>query len=180
MKKIINIGGKDYTIQSSALTQFKYRDMTGRKLMQDINKIKDLRKENDDILAVLDDFLEILLQITYVMIIESDVKQVGSFEDFLKGIEKLFDDTKWVDEVIDLAVTPISGEIKQIPNNSQSDEPIDEYEVMALAKRLNITMDDMKEMSFVSLLNILLSTIENESFDGTRKATQEDIDRVFG
>ena len=37
MKKIINIGGKDYTIQSSALTQFKYRDMTGRKLMQDIN-----------------------------------------------------------------------------------------------------------------------------------------------
>ena len=42
MRKIINIGGKDYTIQSSALTQFKYRDMTGRKLMQDINKIKNL------------------------------------------------------------------------------------------------------------------------------------------
>ena len=68
MKKIINIGGKDYTMQSSALTQFKYRDMTGRKLMQDINKIKDLREKNDDILSVLDDFLEILLQITYVMI----------------------------------------------------------------------------------------------------------------
>lgn len=109
MKKIINIGGKDYTMQSSALTQFKYRDMTGRKLLHDINKIKDLREKNDDILAVLDDFLEILLQITYVMIVESDVKQVGSFEDFLKGIEKLFDDVKWVDEVIDLAVTPISG-----------------------------------------------------------------------
>ena len=109
MKKINNIGGKDYTMQSSALTQFKYRDMTGRKLMQDINKIKDLREENDDILAVLDDFLEILLQITYVMITESDAKQVGSFEDFLKGIEKLFDDVKWVDEVIELAVTPISG-----------------------------------------------------------------------
>ena len=109
MKKIVNIGGKDYTMQSSALTQFKYRDMTGRKLMQDINKIKDLREKGDDILAVLDDFLEILLQITYVMIVESDAKQVNSFEDFLKGIEKLFDDTKWVDEVIDLAVTPISG-----------------------------------------------------------------------
>lgn len=37
----------------------------------------------------------------------------------------------------------------------------------------------MKEMSFVSLLNILLSSIETPS-DGTRKATQEDIDRVFG
>lgn len=40
-------------------------------------------------------------------------------------------------------------------------------------------MEDMKEMSFVSLLNILLSSIESSS-DGTRKATQEDIDRVFG
>ena len=109
MKKIIRIGNNDYSMQSSALTQFKYRDMTGRKLMQDINKIKDLREQNEDILAVLDDFLEILLQITYVMIVESDAKQVGSFEDFLKGIERLFDDVKWVDDVIDLAVTPISG-----------------------------------------------------------------------
>jgi|GEM_PF-3482053 len=115
MKKIINIGGKDYTIQSSALTQFKYRDMTGRKLMQDINKIKDLREDNDDILAIIDDFLEILLQITYVMIVEADNNQVGSFEEFLKNIEKMFDETKWVDEVIDLAVTPISGGNKTNP-----------------------------------------------------------------
>lgn len=41
-------------------------------------------------------------------------------------------------------------------------------------------MDDMKEMSYVSLLNILLSNIENTTSDGTRTATQEDIDRVFG
>ena len=51
---------------------------------------------------------------------------------------------------------------------------------MALAKRLNITIDDMKEMSFTSLLNILLSSIEDTASDGTREATQEDIDRVFG
>ena len=109
MRKTINLGGKDYFMQSSALTQFKYRDLTGRKLMQDIDSIQKMRKENEDIISALDDFLEILLQITYVMIVESDNKQVGSFEDFLKGIERLFDDTKWVDEVIELAVTPISG-----------------------------------------------------------------------
>lgn len=109
MKKIIKIGGKDYTMQSSALTQFKYRDMTGRKLLQDINKITKLKKEHDDILEILDDFLEIILQITYVMIVESDDKQVDTFVDFLKETEKLFDDTKWVDEVIELALTPISG-----------------------------------------------------------------------
>lgn len=34
----------------------------------------------------------------------------------------------------------------------------------------------MKEMSFVSLANILLSTVE----DDEKQATQEDIDRYFG
>ena len=53
---------------------------------------------------------------------------------------------------------------------------MDEYEVVALAKRLNITIDDMKQMSFVSLVNILISTIEEKE----SKATQEEIDRMFG
>ena len=34
----------------------------------------------------------------------------------------------------------------------------------------------MKEMSYVSLMNILLSTVE----DDEKQATQEDIDRYFG
>ena len=118
MKKIINLGGKDYTMQSSALTQFKYRDMTGRKLMQDIEKIKDLKDNEDNILSGLDDFIEIVLKIAYVMIVESDSKQVGSFEDFLKGIENLFEDTNWVEEVIELALTPISGGNKKNPQSN--------------------------------------------------------------
>ena len=109
MKKIIKVGGKEYSMQSSAYTQFKYKNDTGRKLMQDINKIQELRKSGTDILSVLDDFLEIILQITYVMIEESDSKQTGTFEEFLKGTDKLFEDTEWVNEVIELAMTPISG-----------------------------------------------------------------------
>ena len=61
----------------------------------------------------------------------------------------------------------------------QSEEPIDEYQILALAKRLNISMNDMKEMSFISLLNILLSSIEDISDSGIRAATQEDIDRFI-
>lgn len=75
---------------------------------------------------------------------------------------------------------PYQGEIKQIPNSSQSDEPIDEYEIVALAKRLGISIQEMKEMSFVSLLNILLSNIEtNSSSNGVRNANQDDIDQFF-
>lgn len=47
---------------------------------------------------------------------------------------------------------------------------------MALAKRLNISFEDMKQMSYVSLVNILLSTVESD----TKNASQEDIDRMFG
>lgn len=47
---------------------------------------------------------------------------------------------------------------------------------MALALRLNIRPEDMKQMSYVSLMNILLSTVEEDS----KNASQEDIDRMFG
>ena len=74
-------------------------------------------------------------------------------------------------------VRPYQGNYKQIKTNGKSDEPIDEYEVVALAKRLNITMEDMANMSFVSLINILLSTVEE---DKEKTANQEDIDKFFG
>ena len=48
---------------------------------------------------------------------------------------------------------------------------------MSLAKRLGISSDEMKEMSFVSLFNILISSTNVEQ---EHKATQSDIDRMFG
>lgn len=73
-------------------------------------------------------------------------------------------------------VLPYQGNYKKITTNGKNDEPIDEYEVVALAKRLNITMDDMANMSFVSLMNILLSSVEEKE----QKASQADIDKFFG
>ena len=45
----------------------------------------------------------------------------------------------------------------------------------ALAKRFNITDEEMKHMSFVSLMNILISTVSDE-----RKGTEDDLRRLFG
>jgi len=75
-----------------------------------------------------------------------------------------------------LDVHPYQGNYKKIKSNGKNNDPIDEYEVVALAKRLNITFDDMKQMSFVSLINILLSSVE----ESEKNATQEDIDKYFG
>ena len=70
------------------------------------------------------------------------------------------------------------GSLKQVKSSSNSNREIDEYEVYALAKRLGITKDEMLDMSFVSLMNILLSSVDAVE-DDTRMATQEDIDSWF-
>ena len=70
---------------------------------------------------------------------------------------------------------PFQGEYKQVPQTTS--KPADEFEIMSLCKRLGISIDEMKEMSFVSLFNILISATNTET---EQKATQEDIDRLFG
>lgn len=75
-----------------------------------------------------------------------------------------------------MPVHPYQGKYKTIKTRTNNNDPIDEFEVFALAKRLNITMEDMSNMSFVSLVNILLSNVEEHE----NKATQEDIDKMFG
>lgn len=77
---------------------------------------------------------------------------------------------------MNLLVIPYQGNYKKINNSSNNSEPIDEESVVALAKRLNITFDDMANMSFVSLINILLSSVEEKE----KTPTQDDIDRMFG
>lgn len=78
-----------------------------------------------------------------------------------------------------MPLTAFSGTLKKTSTqSSDDDEPLDIYKIVALAKRLNITFEDMKQMSFISLLNILLATVEDEN--GEREAKQSDIDALLG
>lgn len=109
MKKTVKISGKEYFMQSSAFTQFKYKDVTGRKLLDDLMKLQKLSDLDETaMLNGIDDLTETLLQITYVMIEEADSSQVKSYDDFLKSIDNLFEDPTWMNEVIELAISPIS------------------------------------------------------------------------
>lgn len=72
---------------------------------------------------------------------------------------------------------PFLGEYKKIPITNESDEEVDEFETLALAKRLGISIDEMKDMSFVSLVNVLASSLDTES---EKKATESDVRRMFG
>lgn len=116
MKKSIKIGGKEYFMKSSAYTQFKYRDDTGRKLLDDIQKISKINElTEEEQVSKVDDMIELLLRIAYIMIEEADEKQVTNFQDFLKGIDGLFEETSWINEVIELAASPISRGLQTNP-----------------------------------------------------------------
>ena len=109
MKKIIKIGDKDYTLKASAYTQFKYRNDTGRKLLKDLQDLSNLQNASEeDMVEGVEDLTEIVLKMAYVMIEEADSTQVKSYEEFLKGIENLYDDITWINEVIELATSPLS------------------------------------------------------------------------
>ena len=78
-----------------------------------------------------------------------------------------------------LVYLPFVGEYLVPQNNNENDkvdiETIDAYEIIGLAKRLNITLADMKEMSFVSLFNILYKAAAEKE----NNATQADIDNLL-
>lgn len=119
MKKIITLSGKEYSLKSSAFTQFKYKNETGRKLLEDIQQLAALQGNNqEETLSSVDDLLEILLRLTYIMIEEADASQVTTYENFLKDIDGIFDDPKWLEEVVELATSPICRGIQTTPQKS--------------------------------------------------------------
>lgn len=116
MKKIIKIGDQEYTMNASALTQFSYKDETGRSFLKDIKELVKLQDKEITLedLDVLDDISNLVLPLAYVMIREADSTQVGDYKSFLKSINNLYDDVSWLEEVILLACSPIS---RQLQNN---------------------------------------------------------------
>lgn len=116
MKKIIKIDGKEYEMQSSAYTQFAYKDLTGRSLLDDLKKLVKLEIKDEMDLEVLDELTEPLLDISYVMIQEANEEKVKTKKDFYKGIESLYDNIDWIPEVIELAINPISRQLQNKSN----------------------------------------------------------------
>lgn len=112
MKKIIRIDGKEYEMKSSAYTQFAYKNLTGRSLLKDIQNISIVADKIQDDMSVIDEITEPLLDISYVMIDEANKEQVKSKEEFYKSIDSIYDNQEWIQDVITLAINPISRQLQ--------------------------------------------------------------------
>ncbi len=112
MEKIITISNKDYKMKASALTQFSYKNETGRSFLNDLQKLTDLKDDAENPEA-LDNITELVLQIAYIMIKEADKSQATNYEEFLSGIETLYDNTDWIADILELACSPLSRQLQK-------------------------------------------------------------------
>lgn len=124
MKTII-ICGKEFPIECNAFTRFQYKTIFGKGIFEDISVLNDfstkqeeLRKElkkkklsdeeidneiNKMMLQHVDDFLDVIEKMAYILIYTAN-SNIGSFEDWLKGITKIELSEDWISEVTELAV----------------------------------------------------------------------------
>lgn len=114
MEKIITISGKDYKMKASALTQFSYKNETGRSFLTDLQALTEL-KDTTDINAI-DDVSELVLRMAYIMAKEADKSQATNYESFLSGIDDLFSNTDWLQQVLELACSPLSRQLQTNQN----------------------------------------------------------------
>ena len=121
MEKTIQIGSKAYKMSSSAYTQFKYKNDTGRSLMQDLSefetKYKDLLNIKEDevsskMLGQIDEIMELVLRVAFIMTNENDKSQASTFDEFLKQIDDYYSDLGWLTEVVELATSPFQRRIQ--------------------------------------------------------------------
>ena len=117
MEKVITISEKNYKMKASALTQFLYKNDTGRSFISDLQKLADMQEkfegDLDASIEAMDEITTILLKISYTMIKQADKEQVGTYDEFLDGIDNLYDETAWIQQVIEFACSPISRQLQK-------------------------------------------------------------------
>lgn len=124
--KTIRICGKEYTIACNAFTRFQYKKVFGKGIFEDLKVLQNFAEKQEKIRAELtekkcseeeitqainncmmekfDDFLDVLEKMAYILILTADDK-FESFENWLKGIEKIDISEDWIGEVTEFAVS---------------------------------------------------------------------------
>lgn len=125
MIKTVKIGSNNIDMKSSAYTMFSYKDETGRDILKDIKAINETYERIEKLpeaerdMAWLGEFtgiIELALKMTYIMAKEFN-PQTPDYKTFLKGLDTLTDNNmSWIQEVLELAISPLLGRIQSSQN----------------------------------------------------------------
>lgn len=67
---------------------------------------------------------------------------------------------------------------KRIKTNENTKEPFPEHEFIASCLRVGLSLNDLKELTYIDCMKILLSFLGEENKE--KIATQRDIDKLLG
>lgn len=67
---------------------------------------------------------------------------------------------------------------KKIKTNVSTKEPFPEHEFIASCLRVGLSLNDLKELTYIDCMKILLSFLGEENKE--KIATQKDIDKLLG
>ena len=113
MIKTIKLGGKEYQMKASAYTQFAYKNETGRSFLDDISKLTQIQSINtDDVMESiksLEPVINIVLDVSYIMINEATPNTFNNREEFYKSIDSILgeDNMDSITDIITLALSPL-------------------------------------------------------------------------
>lgn len=72
----------------------------------------------------------------------------------------------------------LSEELEKINGDSKTESLFPEHEFLASCLRVGLTISDLKELTYVDVMKILLAFIGERKPE--KKATQNDIDKLLG
>ena len=124
MIKKIKIGEVEYEINSNAYTRFLYKKLFNKGIMEDVQvianfamavqeeqeRLKDLPDTEAEqklalfIMQNMDGYIDVILQMTYTFIKCAD-ESFMEFDKWLKTIESINPNDKWIEEVTELSVS---------------------------------------------------------------------------
>ena len=74
----------------------------------------------------------------------------------------------------------LSEELEKIKTNGKEKEIFPEHEFVASCLRIGLSISDLKQMTYVDVMKILLAYIGYGESEKKDIATQKDIDRLLG
>lgn len=202
MKRKIEINNKKYIAECNAFTIIDYRNEFNRDILSDItfiNKylidsliLSEKIKNGDDISEKIEEnnkdmekFIDILTRITYIVLFNRN--DIENYDDWIEEIEKISLEDKWIEEILELVnLCFINIEVrKEIEkrqkkaNNEEKKEKFSEHAFISLCLKMNISISELKIITYVDFLKILVSFLpEIAEENGTRMATQEEIAKI--
>lgn len=180
---ILKIGNEKYIGQCNALSYIFFKRIFKTNILDELYNLKkciislskkeNLKKNTEELYLIITKFIYILIY--------TNSKEIESFEKWKSKIEILNEDI--VNEVIDIILEnfvdeKVEQELKKIENETVGETIFPEHDFLMTCISLNLTIQDLKELTYIDVAKMIISSLDNKKTKKFKKATQTDWDRL--